>query len=181
MEKLTASIGPNQSQILANILDLRHVYVWKSDFNAANLSNTDNLRITPLPDERLLVEFINPIQPQGSLTAEWPTGTVRLLDVRGTDEVFSVPFANHDRVLTFARIFWKGYQAMLDGVRINTSSWRNALLSIHLPAGTSGTLTITYRPISSEMALFSAALGALLVVGAGFSLGRQTIEDGLTK
>jgi len=74
-------------------------------------------------------------------------------------------------VLVFARPFFDGYRATLDGQKIAVESYRGFAPLIRLPAGAHGRLTLIYRPwwLIAGGALAGFSLLAMLVA-AGFAL-----------
>lgn len=73
--------------------------------------------------------------------------------------------------LVFARPFFNGYHATLDGRRIAVGSYRGFAPLLKLPAGAHGRLTMVYRPWWLVVGGWLAALSLLaMLVGAGLAL-----------
>lgn len=66
----------------------------------------------------------------------------------------------------FARVWWPGYTASLDGQPVPVSPYDGILAAVELPAGATGTLELTYTPASWRWSLPVSGLGVLLAVGA---------------
>ena len=58
----------------------------------------------------------------------------------------TVPPNGHSALLTFSRPFFSGYQARLGDRSLKVDSHRGLIPTIEIPAGTSGRLTLVYRP-----------------------------------
>jgi hypothetical protein len=58
----------------------------------------------------------------------------------------TVPPNGHSALLTFSRPFFRGYQAWIGDRSLKVDSHRGLVPSIEIPAGTSGRLTLVYRP-----------------------------------
>lgn len=58
----------------------------------------------------------------------------------------AVPPNGHSSLLTFSRPFFSGYQARLGDRSLKLDSYRGLIPTIEIPAGTSGRLTMVYRP-----------------------------------
>ncbi len=69
--------------------------------------------------------------------------------------------------LVFARLWWPGYTATLDGESVPTSSYEGVLTTVELSPGATGTLQLTYTPTSWRWSLPLSAAGLL----SGAALG----------
>lgn len=71
----------------------------------------------------------------------------RIHDTRNRVEAdVSVPADGRPALLTFARPYFRGYQATVDGRPLRVNSYRGLMPAVELPPGTSGRLKLTYRP-----------------------------------
>jgi hypothetical protein len=57
-----------------------------------------------------------------------------------------VPAGVNPAVLTFSRPFFSGYRARIGDQELRVESYRGLIPTIEIPAGTSGRLTMVYRP-----------------------------------
>jgi hypothetical protein len=57
-----------------------------------------------------------------------------------------VPRGGPTALLTFSRPFFPGYEARIDGQRLNVDSYRSLFPIVEVPSGTHGRLTMVYRP-----------------------------------
>jgi hypothetical protein len=70
----------------------------------------------------------------------------------------AVPAGDKPALLTIARPFFNGYQATLGNRSLPVDSYRGLIPVIEVPAGTSGRLTMVYRP---RWLLWGGAMAAL--------------------
>jgi len=80
--------------------------------------------------------------------------------------------------LVFARLWWPGYRADLDGVRVPVEAHRGIFVSVDLPPGASGTLTLRFRPPPHRIGLAATAAGALATLGGVVFFGRLFRRSG---
>ncbi|WP_298229719.1 hypothetical protein [Gryllotalpicola sp.] len=88
------------------------------------------------------------------------------------DEKVHVTASGSDGVVNFARMWWPGYSATLDGRQLVVSATDGMLVTVHIPAGAEGTVELRYWPSTWHWALpvAFAALAALLVLAIGVGL-----------
>lgn len=72
-----------------------------------------------------------------------------------------------DATLVFSMLAWPGWEAELDGRALAVDRTRTGLLTVRVPAGSSGTLELTHRPPGLTVGLVAAGLGALGAVLLG--------------
>ncbi|WP_210509008.1 hypothetical protein [Naasia sp. SYSU D00057] len=68
--------------------------------------------------------------------------------------------------VVFARLWWPGYTATLDGEPVPVTAYDGILAAVELPAGATGTLELSYTPTSWRWAIPVSVLGVLLGAGA---------------
>ena len=105
------------------------------------------------------------IPPEGSLVYQGNVKSVHLVKSDGmTHEDFLVAAYPQKRRLVFSRIAWLGYSASLNDVPIPVMEYENALVSVELPAGAQGDLSIQYIPVSWRYTKWSIAMGVFLLL-----------------
>ena len=57
-----------------------------------------------------------------------------------------VPPGDRSALLAFSRPFFRGYNASIDGRKLSVTSYRGLLPMVEVPAGTSGRVTLLFRP-----------------------------------
>jgi hypothetical protein len=82
--------------------------------------------------------------------------------------------------VSFARMYWPGYTATLDGKPLEVRSLNGVLVSVAVPPRTSGTLQLSYWPPSWRTALPIAGFGLLALIVLPFLLGRRSRRSGVT-
>ncbi len=70
--------------------------------------------------------------------------------------------------LVFARLWWPGYRATLNGVPVPVEAFRGFLVSLRLPPGVAGTLELRYVPAGFHGGVALAAVGILLLLVASW-------------
>jgi len=72
--------------------------------------------------------------------------------------------------LAFARMWWPGYRAELDGHQLEVGSLGGVLVTVSVPAGASGELRLSYEPTTWSKAPIAIGLGmALLLIAVAWS------------
>lgn len=100
----------------------------------------------------------------GRITHVEGNARVRELDVRNDLQSYDVT-APDGATLIFRDLYWPGYVASLDGERLDVSSLSNTLLTVELPPGARGRLTVYYAPVSDgELAGWTGAGAGVVVV-----------------
>lgn len=86
----------------------------------------------------------------------------------------TVPGGNTPALLAISRPFFNGYRARIEGKELRVDSYRGLFPVIEIPAGTSGRLTMTYRPLWLVWGGDVAAASLVVVIGATFvSIGHR--------
>ena len=79
---------------------------------------------------------------------QFASASVNVVDDSRNRLVADVSVASQDRsvLLTFSRPFFRGYEARIGARNLNVGSYRGLFPTVELPPGTSGRLTLLYRP-----------------------------------
>lgn len=160
---------------------IRRIYAWERDLTPqiiTQMVNAGLTKLTSLPDDRVQIEPADPAPINGSLTYQSAPGGVRHVRSGGPRrEWFSVTPSATSRELVFNRIYWKGYQAKINGQPLPVHSWKNTLISLTLPPRTSGELYLYYVPESWKFIRFSLAGGIILTLLMAIYLMRHTHHE----
>ena len=160
---------------------IRRIYAWDKDLTPeiiTHLAHAGLTKLTPLPDDRMQIEPADPTLIEGSLTYQSAPGGVKHMRNDGPRrEWFSVTPSAVSRELVFNRIYWKGYQAEINGQALPVHSWENTLVSLTLPSGAGGELYIHYTPISWKFTRFILVGGMTLTLLMVFYLMRYRRYD----
>jgi hypothetical protein len=115
----------------------------------------------------------------GRVTAVVGDADVQAVDVSRATQTYDVS-TDDGATLVFRDLYWPHYTATLDGRSLKVSPLHGMLVSVRLPAGADGELTVTYHPMTTvELAgipVAGAALVALAMVLAALarrSAGRR--------
>lgn len=114
-------------------------------------------------DERAIVLTRDDELPWPDSELSWASDSVEVSGAQTVGlahERVEVAAAGEDGRLVFAMLGWPGWEASVDGRPLEVSHSRVGLLTVDVPAGTRGTVELTYRPPGLAAGL----------VGAGFSL-----------
>ncbi len=116
-------------------------------------------------------------RPPGSVAWATPGMTLKeTIAATPTEERIDVtaPGTAGERRILFARAFWPGYAATLDGATLAVKPYRDLLVAVDMPAGvTAGTLVLRYSPPFATAGAIAAALALLLMFLVwGFGPGR---------
>jgi hypothetical protein len=103
-------------------------------------------------------------EPNGRLS-QAPQGTLVDDDV-ATDRTEQLNIQHSPGgTLTFARLAWPGYTAALNGTPLPVGRGPAGLLTVDVPPGSRGELTLAWTPPGLGTGLLAAILGALLALG----------------
>ncbi|MGE0651934.1 MAG: hypothetical protein AB7P12_09315, partial [Alphaproteobacteria bacterium] len=69
--------------------------------------------------------------------------------------------------MIFARAYWPGYRATLNGVEIPVRTHADFLVAIDLPAGAGGELVLSYQPPGWPFSLYIAGAALLMMTIGG--------------
>ena len=111
--------------------------------------------------------------PVGRITDVVGRAQVQTISVTNDTESYRVSSAAGARLI-FRDVFWPGYLATLDGTRIPLTPLHHTLVSIVLPKGANGVLTVSYQPLSGRVLVaLPAAASALLGLGCLLTIRRR--------
>ncbi len=93
---------------------------------------------------------------------EFGEATIRVIEERADRVVVEIDASDARRhvLVSFARAWYPGYQASLDGVPVACGRLDCMMPAVVLPPGSQGKLTLVYRPNSLQVGLIIAALAA---------------------
>jgi hypothetical protein len=91
-------------------------------------------------------------QPQGELTGE--------------QEQLKITANATGGQLVFARLYWPGYEAQLNGNPVSVNPLDKIFVKVDLPPGSTGELTLKFVPPGWRLALVLAAIGGILCCAA---------------
>jgi uncharacterized membrane protein YfhO len=138
--------------------------IQQAGLTITDIPNTKNVAITPTI----------PLKTEGSLSFQSVENSVHLKKTDGMlKEWFTVESRAEIRTLIFARTFYLGYQAFLNGKEIQVTDYKKTLVRIDLPANSSGELHLKYTPVSWKYTKWSLLLGLLLMSATAFQLNRR--------
>lgn len=81
---------------------------------------------------------------------------------QGMIESFRVKSGESGGFLVFARLWWPGYEANLDGSPLKTEPLDNLLVKVELPAHSNGLLTLRYVPAGIHLSYLLCLIGTVL-------------------
>jgi hypothetical protein len=76
-------------------------------------------------------------------------------------DVLQIRNGTKDGVIVFARLFYPGFRASLDGKELTVKPVGDLLVGVEVPANSSGLLTLSFRPPYFDIGLMLATLGML--------------------
>ncbi|MGH3496155.1 MAG: hypothetical protein ACRDP1_01645 [Nocardioidaceae bacterium] len=113
---------------------------------------------------------VKPQTVNGRVTAIIGSATVTPSHVSNDSQSYQVS-SRSGATLVFRDIYWPGYQATLGGTSLPVQALDNVLVSVTLPPGASGTLTVAYVPLSTaELVGIPALAVILLLAGIGIAV-----------
>lgn len=117
-------------------------------------------RLSERTPEVVVLTRIAPVPwPHGRLSAA--RGPRVVADVQRSARVEAVRFTGSGE-LVFARLFWPGYRASVDGVPVPVTATGSGLLTARIPRGLGGgELTLSWTPPGAEVGVLLVAAGAL--------------------
>jgi hypothetical protein len=100
--------------------------------------------------------------------------------VSAVEERIRVTTGGAEGQLVFGTLGWPGWEASLDGVSLPVDYGPTGLLTVRVPPGRSGELTVIYRPPGLRIGLIgvgAGTLGALVLAGWSARRRRTTLPD----
>lgn len=103
---------------------------------------------------------------------QFATAAVKLIEDSRNRVILDVEVAagNQPALLTFARPYFRGYRASIDGHELPVRAHRGVMPAVEIPGGTSGRLVLKYRPrwliAGGAVALICAGVCAVSAVAA---------------
>jgi len=94
-------------------------------------------------------------------------------EVTGEREQLQITSNPNGGQLVFARLFWPGYEAHLNGTPVPVSPLDQILVKVDLPPGAQGQLELLFIPPGFRLGLVLAALGAILCCATLFFSARE--------
>lgn len=158
---------------LSDLLGAKYVVVLKNF--ADNAQVPDGWSVSKTTDIVTIYSRNAPLPfPQGTLTHIAGGAEVTTDERTGqTGERLAVSATPGDSTLTFGRIAWPGYSATLDGVPIPTRIGPAGLLTVTLPARSSGELILNFTPPGLYAGLAMAGGGLAVLVGCVILAARR--------
>ena len=89
----------------------------------------------------------------------------------------NVPSGGTSALLAFSRPFFRGYQARIGAKSFNVSSHRGIFPTVDLPPGTSGRLTLVYRPWWLIWGGAAAASSLLIIFSSIWIMSRKSLRS----
>lgn len=169
------SEDPASGRLLADLMRVDRVLLGTRDpqrlAHTPLLAGWDRVR-----DGRYITVFERRLAPLPGSVSHTPPGIEVRSAIRSgaTHEYLTIAAApdSPGGRLMFARLWWPGYRATLDGVPVPVEPYRGFLVSVNLPPGRGGALELRYVPAGIVPGLGLAGAGVLLLVVA-WRLGRD--------
>jgi hypothetical protein len=105
---------------------------------------------------------VTPLEPTGRVSAVLGRATVTALDVARSSESYRVQSAR-GATLVFRDLSWPGYVASLDGAPLAVGRLSRTLVTVDVPAGADGRLTLAYLPMPATTWMPLVGAGAVLI------------------
>jgi hypothetical protein len=103
-----------------------------------------------------------PLEIQGRITAVIGDASVRAVDVERSRQTYDVN-SETGATLVFRDLYWPGYVATLDGQPLTVRPLDRTLVTVELPPGSAGTLTLRYDPMPLWLWAPPVGAGAILI------------------
>lgn len=98
----------------------------------------------------------------GRVTHVVGKATIRAVSLSNESQSYDVSTSG-GATLIFRDLYWPGYSATLDDTSVRVQPFDNTLVSVQLPPGSSGRLSLTYRPMSRAAIAGLPAAGVMLL------------------
>ena len=113
---------------------------------------------------------VTPLATTGRVTAVLGQATLTALDVARSSQSYRVRSA-HGATLVFRDLSWPGYVATLDGAPLAVGRLADTLVTVHVPAGADGRLTLAYVAMPAAMWMPPVGVG-VVAIGLAVVLAR---------
>lgn len=138
--------------------------IWKQD-NPLSSTYPSFVRASPLPPY------------PGSISWMQYPATLTLVSRTAQREEYSVDAVVQDNKILFARAWYMGMSAELNGQKLSLVPYRDLLPLVTLPAGSQGRLVLSYWPTGMTLGLILALCGGLLSLTAGAYFGGRKFSE----
>ncbi len=144
-------------------------------------------RLHSVREDTAMFAHVRPASDPESTVSLATEGTMIASDQLVNAQVERVEVSNptgSDGRVAFARVWWPGYRATIDGRPVPVQSLDGLFVSVVVPAGATGTLELSYYPSTWNWAVPVGVTGMLLLAALSIyarRLGRKgqgVIEDG---
>lgn len=85
--------------------------------------------------------------------------------------------SSSDGQVVFARLWWPGYRATMNGKEISVERYSGFLISVVIPAHAKGTLALTFTPPGTHLSLLLSLIGFLLILFVNIFKTRVSSES----
>ena len=118
-------------------------------------------------EKRITVEFNNISSNYPGLIS-WLDSGLEILKVikikHRVEEYYIKNNENTEKRIVFARLWWPGYRAKFDGKEITLERYSEFLISVIIPPGGEGILSLDFYPPGFSLAMILSVIGLLFIV-----------------
>ena len=154
---------------LLELMKVDKIISWKGeleDYIRKNVSKKWEAR-----EKRITVEFNHSSSKYPGLIS-WLDSGLEILKVvkikHRVEEYYIKNNENTEKRMVFARLWWPGYRAKFDGKEITLERYSEFLISVLIPSGGEGILSLGFYPPGFSYAIVLAVIGFLLIVFINF-------------
>jgi len=158
---LSTELTTNKS--ILSLMRVNHLLIFNDYFEHARSHLAVNWLTGSRGKYATALENLTPNQENTTLSFASP-GIIVIPhgNVTGEHEQMQIQANLNGGQLVFARLYWPGYKAIIDGKTLEASPLDNVFVKINLPPGLQGELTLLFVPPGTKIGLILAAMGIML-------------------
>ena len=154
---------------LLELMKVDKIISWKGELEDYIRKNASNKWVAR--ERRITVEFNHSPSTYPGLIS-WLENGLEVLKVKKLkhriEEYYIKNSGNKEKRMVFARLWWPGYRAKLNGNEITLERYSEFLISLIIPPGAEGILSLAFLPPGLSLAMVLFVIGLILIGFANF-------------
>lgn len=168
-------VDKNTGLELLELMKVDKIISWKGELEEYIRKTVSDKWVAK--ERRITVEFNHSSSKYPGLIS-WLDDGLEIIKVKKIkhriEEYHIKNYENTEKRMVFARLWWPGYLAKFDGKEIVLERYSEFLISLLIPPGGEGVLSLAFYPPGFSMAMGLSVIGLLLIVFANLIWRRHS-------